>query len=105
MKGGGERRRMGGHATHQPPSRSSTEEIEYGYVAADQNATLRAVFEDAGMVEITVQGAQDFGLTNHGGVNNRVVRVRVQWNDAGRRSSRRELSEEMATGAERVPEN
>ena len=36
------------------------------YVASDQNTTLLVIFEDTGMEKVTVQGAQDFGLTNLG---------------------------------------
>jgi len=52
--------------------------------------TLLAVFEDTCVVEVTVQGAQDFGSSNHCGVNDRVV-VRICWNDAGRRSWKNDL--------------
>ncbi|HEX7423208.1 MAG TPA: hypothetical protein VF311_04875 [Terriglobales bacterium] len=62
--------------SRQPPSPSTAQEIEDGYVASDQNTTLLAVFEDTCVVEVTVQGAQDFGSSNHGGMNDRVV-VRI----------------------------
>jgi hypothetical protein len=55
---------------------STAEKIEDVYVASDQNTTLLAVFEDTCMEKVAVQGAQDFGLTNHGGMNDRVV-VRI----------------------------
>jgi hypothetical protein len=65
-------------ASRLPPSTtpSTAEKIEDVYVASDQNTTLLAVFEDTCMEKVAVQGAQDFGLTNHGGMNDRVV-VRI----------------------------
>ena len=61
---------------YQPPSPSTAEKIEDGYVASDQNPTRLAVLENTGVVEVTVQGAQDFGSANHGGMHDRVV-VRI----------------------------
>ena len=60
--------------------RSTPEEIEDGYVASDQDATRLAVFENTCVMEVTVQGAQNIGSANHGGMNDRVV-VRIRWND------------------------
>jgi hypothetical protein len=56
-----------------PPSPSGAQEIEDGHVASYQNTTLPAVFEDACVVEVTVQGAQDVGSPNHGAMNDRIV--------------------------------
>jgi hypothetical protein len=73
-----------GWNANQPPSPSTAEDFEDGYVTPDQDTTRLAVFENTCVVEIAVQGAQDVGSSNNGRMDHRAV-VRIRWNDAWRR--------------------
>lgn len=51
----------------------AAEEIEHFHIGTDQNTALFAVPEYDRVVEVTIQGAQNISLADHGGMDNRIV--------------------------------